>query len=200
MPEVNKNNFSKFCRTKEEWLKQELRKQILEGVFMSESKFPIIYASDVISQCNSEKADLSMKESIKGVIQGIFCSPVAEVSVAGITALMEKHIKEFDNLERQEEKTLKGYAIAVDSFAFVRIDYRIWAYRHEERYAFAVAGVRGVLNVRRTDWNEFLNAYTEILRLGFPEDISQEEKQKQMIKYVEKAQRLFKLFKGELAI
>ncbi|WP_072445960.1 hypothetical protein [Blautia sp. Marseille-P3201T] len=200
MPEINKNNFSKFCRTKEEWLKQELRKQILEGEFMSESKFPIIYASDVISQCNSEKADLSMKESIKGVIQGIFCSPVAEVSVAGITALMEKHIKEFDNLERQEEKTLKGYAIAVDSFAFVRIDYRIWAYRHEERYAFAVAGVRGVLNVRRTDWNEFLNAYTEILRLGFPEDISQEEKQKQMIKYVEKAQRLFKLFKGELAI
>ena len=200
MPEINKNKFSKLCEAKGELLSKALRDQILEQEFMRESKFPIIYASEVILQCNSEKTGLSMKESVREFIQGLFCSSVSEESIAGMTAFVENHTKAFGDLKEGQEKVIEGYAIAVDSFTLVRIDYRIWAQKCEDHYVFAAAGIRGVLDVRRTDWNDFLDAYLEILNLGFPDDISQEEKQKQIMKCVEKARMLFKLFNGELFV
>ena len=51
MPEINKNNFSKLCEEKGELLSKELRDQILEQEFMRNSKFPIIYGSEIILQC-----------------------------------------------------------------------------------------------------------------------------------------------------
>ena len=54
MPEINKNNFSKLCEEKGELLSKELRDQILEQEFMRNSKFPIIYGSEIILQCNPE--------------------------------------------------------------------------------------------------------------------------------------------------
>lgn len=101
-------------------------------------------------------------------------------------------------MKEGQERVLEGYAIAVDSFSLVRIDYRIWAQKCDACYISAAAGIRGVLDVKRTRWNDFLSAYMEILNLGFPEDISQEEKQEQITKCVEKARMLFRLFHGNL--
>lgn len=190
MPEINKNNFSKLCEEKGELLSKELRDQILEQEFMRNSKFPIIYGSEIILQCNPE--------SIRKFIQELFCSSVSEESIAGTSAFVENHIKEFGDLKEGQEKVLEGYVIAVDSFTLVRIDYRIWARKCGNHYLSAAVGIRSVLDVRRTQWSDFLSAYMEILNLGLPKNLLQEEKQKQIAKCVKKARLLFMLFNGEI--
>ena len=190
MPEINKNNFSKLCEEKGELLSKELRDQILEQEFMRNSKFPIIYGSEIILQCNPE--------STRKFIQELFCSSVSEESIAGTSAFVENHIKEFGDLKEGHEKVLEGYVIAVDSFTLVRIDYRIWARKCGNHYLSAAVGIRGVLDVRRTQWSDFLSAYMEILNLGLPKNLLQEEKQKQTAKCVKKARLLFMLFNGEI--
>lgn len=190
MPEKNKNNFSKLCEEKGEILSKALRDQILEQEFMRKSKFPIIYGSEIILKCNPE--------SVRKFIQELFCSSVSEESIAGMSAFVENHIKEFADLKEGQEKVLEGYAVAVDSFTLVRIDYRIWARKCGTHYISAATGIRGVLDVRRTEWSDFLNAYMEILNLGFSKELSQEEKQKQIAKCVKKARLLFMLFNGEI--
>ena len=52
--------------------------------------------------------------------------------------------------------------------------------------------------MRRTQWSDFLSAYMEILNLGLPKNLLQEEKQKQIAKCVKKARLLFMLFNGEI--
>lgn len=198
MPGIKNNNFSKLCKVKGELLSKALRDQILEQDFMRKSKFPIIYASEVILRYRAEKTDISSKESLREFVKGLFCSSVSEESIAGVSAFIGDHVRELSDLKEGQEKVLEGYAIAVDSFSLVRIDYRIWTQKCDNHYISAAAGIRSVLDVRRTDWNDFLSAYMGILNLGFSEDISQEEKQKQITKCVEKARMLFKLFNGEL--
>lgn len=198
MSEINKNNFSKLCEERGELLSKALRDRILEQDFMRESKFPIIYASEVILRYYTEQVDINSKENLKEFVQELFCSSVSEESIAGVSAFVANHARELRNLKEGQERVLEGYVIAVDSFTLVRIDYQIWAKKCENQYIFTAAGIRGVLDVKRIDWNDFLSAYMEILNLGFPEDISQEEKQEQITKCVEKARMLFKLFHGEL--
>lgn len=197
MSEINKNNFSKLCEKKGELLSKALRDRILEQDFMRKSKFPIIYASEVILRYYTEQVDINSKENIKEFVQELFCSSVSEESIAGVSAFVANHARELRNLKEGQERVLEGYAIAVDSFTLVRIDYRIWAKKYANHYIFTAAGIRGVLDVRRTDWDDFLSAYMGILNLGFPKDISQDEKQEQIIKCVKKAHILFKLFNGE---
>ena len=187
MTEIRDNNFSKLCEGKGELLNKALRDRILEQDFMRKSKFPIIYASETI-----------MRYRLREFVQGLFCSSVSEESIAGVAAFIGNHARELRDLKEGQERVLEGYAIAVDSFSLVRIDYRIWAQKCDARYISAAAGIRGVLDVKRTRWNDFLSAYMEILNLGFPEDISQEEKQEQITKCVEKARMLFRLFHGNL--
>lgn len=179
-------------------LSKALRDRILEQDFMRKSKFPIIYASETIMRYCAEKTDISSRESLREFVQGLFCSSVSEESIAGVAAFIGNHARELRDLKEGQERVLEGYAIAVDSFSLVRIDYRIWAQKCDARYISAAAGIRGVLDVKRTRWNDFLSAYMEILNLGFPEDISQEEKQEQITKCVEKARMLFRLFHGNL--
>ena len=198
MTEIRDNNFSKLCEGKGELLSKALRDRILEQDFMRKSKFPIIYASETIMCYRAEKTDISSKESLRKFVQGLFCSSVSEESIVGVAAFIGNHARELRDLKEGHERVLEGYAIAVDSFSLVRIDYRIWAQKCDARYISAAAGIRGVLDVKRTRWNDFLSAYMEILNLGFPEDISQEEKQEQITKCVEKARMLFRLFHGNL--
>lgn len=198
MSEINKNNFSKLCEEKGELLSNALRDRILEQDFMRKSKFPIIYASEVILRYYTEQVDINSKENLKEFVQELFCSSVSEESIVGVSAFVANHARELRNLKEGQEKILEGYAIAVDSFTLVRIDYQIWAKKCENQYIFTAAGIRGVLDVRRTDWDDFLNFYMKVLNLGFPKDFSQEEKQEQITKCVEKARVLFKLFHGEL--
>lgn len=176
MTEIRDNNFSKLCEGKGELLSKALRDRILEQDFMRKSKFPIIYASETIMCYRAEKTDISSKESLRKFVQGLFCSSVSEESIVGVAAFIGNHARELRDLKEGQERVLEGYAIAVDSFSLVRIDYRIWAQKCDARYISAAAGIRGVLDVKRTRWNDFLSAYMEILNLGFPEDISQEEK------------------------
>lgn len=198
MPEINKSNLSKLCEEKGELLSKVLRNRILEQDFMRKSKFPIIYASEVILRYHVEKTDRSSKESLREFVQGLFYSSVSEESIAGVSALVGNHARELRDLKDGQEKTLEGYAIAMDSFTLVRIEYRIWAEKCEDHYILVAAGIRGVLDVKRTEWNDFQNAYMKVLNLGFPEDILQEEKQKQITKCMKKARILFKLFRGEI--
>ena len=188
MTEIRDNNFSKLCEGKGELLNKALRDRILEQDFMRKSKFPIIYASETIMRYRAEKTDISSRESLREFVQGLFCSSVSEESIAGVAAFIGNHARELRDLKEGQERVLEGYAIAVDSFSLVRIDYRIWAQKCDARY----------ISVKRTRWNDFLSAYMESLNLGFPEDISQEEKQEQITKCVEKARMLFRLFHGNL--
>ena len=197
MSEINKHDFSKLCEEKGELLSKSLKECILEQDFMRKSKFPIIYASEVILRYDTEQTDINSKESLKEFVQGLFCSSVSKESIAGVSAIIGNHVRELQNLKEGQEKVLEGYAIAVDSFTLVRIDYRIWAKKYANHYISTAAGIRGVLDVRRTDWDDFLSAYMGILNLGFPKDISQDEKQEQIVKCVKKASMLFKLFHGQ---
>lgn len=197
MSEINKHDFSKLCEEKGELLSKSLKECILEQDFMRKSKFPIIYASEVILRYDTEQTDINSKESLKEFVQGLFCSSVSKESIAGVSAIIGNHVRELQNLKEGQEKVLEGYAIAVDSFTLVRIDYRIWAKKYANHYISTAAGTRGVLDVRRTDWDDFLSAYMGILNLGFPKDISQDEKQEQIVKCVKKASMLFKLFHGQ---
>ena len=197
MSEINKHDFSKLCEEKGELLSKSLKECILEQDFMRKSKFPIIYASEVILRYDTGQTDINSKESLKEFVQGLFCSSVSKESIAGVSAFIGNHVRKLQDLKEGQEKVLEGYAIAVDSFTLVRIDYRIWAKKYANHYISTAAGTRGVLDVRRTDWGDFLSAYMGILNLGFPKDISQDEKQEQIIKCVKKASILFKLFNGE---
>ena len=197
MSEINKHDFSKLCEEKGELLSKSLKECILGQDFMRKSKFPIIYASEVILRYDTEQTDINSKESLKEFVQGLFCSSVSKESIAGVSAFIGNHVRKLQDLKEGQEKVLEGYAIAVDSFTLVRIDYRIWAKKYANHYISTAAGTRGVLDVRRTDWGDFLSAYMGILNLGFPKDISQDEKQEQIIKCVKKASILFKLFNGE---
>ena len=168
MAEIRDNHFSKLCEGKGELLSKALRDRILEQDFMRKSKFPIIYASETIMRYRAEKTDISSRESLREFVQGLFCSSVSEESIAGVAAFIGNHARELRDLKEGQERVLEGYAIAVDSFSLVRIDYRIWAQKCDARYISAAAGIRGVLDVKRTRWNDFLSAYMEILNLGFP--------------------------------
>ena len=100
------------------------------------------------------------------MFRDFFCSSVSEESIAGVAAFIGNHARELRDLKEGQERVLEGYAIAVDSFSLVRIDYRIWAQKCDARYISAAAGIRGVLDVKRTRWNDFLSAYMEIFEFG----------------------------------
>lgn len=190
---------------KQEVLRQKLENQLKSKNFMDADKFPIIGISKMDSQCKSvaQEANLNLKEHIKKLLD----SSLREESVQGITSLIQNDVKALMDIEDGQEKVLQGYAVAVDRFSLVRIDYMIWCKKYQRnlldgdvQYTFAGAGSRSILDIRKTEWKDFVYAYAKILKSGLAEELSNIEKQKRIKKSMDDAYTLFRIFKGEIML